>query len=52
MCNNYDDRSQDGFITPLLVCCVLGSSTFDAAKLLVQSNANVNGVAQVSYSGV
>lgn len=42
------DHFQDEFITPLLVCCVVGSSTYDAAKLLVQSNARVNGVEKVS----
>jgi hypothetical protein len=43
---------QDEFLTPLLICCVVGSSTFDAAKLLVQSNASVDGVAQVLNSSM
>ena len=39
---------QNGFLTPLLVCCVVGHSTYDSACLLVQSDANINGAAQVS----
>ena len=46
-CKNLVSLQKDK-LTPLVVCCAAGSTTFDAACLLVQSGADVNGHAQVS----
>ena len=38
---------QDSYLTPLLVCCFAGETTFEAASLLITKGASVNGSSMV-----